>query len=89
MRPKQFLSKVSRLIQYSEKSYTLASELNTKLSDLGFDHVYITWDVVDGILIAYDGEQWVLTNEAFEAIFNSKTRDELIEKLQTQSGRTL
>ncbi|MBF4453971.1 hypothetical protein IRT38_00885 (plasmid) [Acinetobacter sp. SK-43] len=89
MRQSQFLRKLQRLIQFSEKSFIISSELNEKLGDLGFDGVYITWDVVDGILIAFEGEQWVLTDEAFEAIFNSKTRDELITKLNAQRGRTL
>ena len=89
MKQAQFLKKVQKLINHSDAAFTLSQELSQKLDDMGFDNFYITWDVADGILIAHEGEQFVLTGDAFDAIFENKTSDELLEKLKNQTGRTL
>lgn len=66
----------------SNKALELESRLEELLDNIGFDKYFVTFSASDGVLLANkDGDQWVMTNDVVEALYGSKTEDELLVKL--------
>lgn len=73
------------LVAYREANedvLKIERQLLKLIESAGFDNYFVTFSVSDGILLANrDGDQWMLTDQIMDALFNSSTEQELILKL--------